>query len=723
SPMTRAEQVAALLSQSPLLEELRKTHDVEVYRFDDRLYRDDRISLPKRGVATPDSVERPAPDASDADPAAAEGERKETDWREFLQPTGTETRLGQALAQLIQDERNAPVSGVIVFTDGGQNAGLSADVAVQLAEEARLPIFTVGLGVDSAPTNIRVADLLAPERAYPGDRYTVTGLLQAQGMAGRVVAVQLLSRDAAANGQSGTGDLLETRQVTLGDGTEVLPVRFDIASEQIGRQTLVLRVENVADDRNPDDDLREVEVEVIDRKTRVLLLAGGPTREYQFLRNVLYRDSSVEVDILLQTAREGISQESDRILDDFPVTREEMFEYDCVVAFDPDWQQLAGPQVELLEKWVAEQGGGLVIVAGPVYTGRTVAGWVQDPAMTPIRALYPVEFARRFSGIDAAPHGSREPWPLEFTREGMEAEFLWLGDTEVASQETWRKFPGVYGYTPLRGAKEGAIVLARFSDPQTALAGEQPVYFAWHFYASGRVFYAGSGEMWRLRALDDRYFEQYYTKLIRHVSRGRLLRGSTRGVLLVARDRYLIGDTVEVQAYRLTNAQLDPLESPTVAMQVIAPGGRVQNVTLQADPARAGSFVGQFTVLQEGDYRLELPIPESDDERLTRRIMVRIPQLERENPQRNDALLERLAQGSRGDEGQSGVYYVGTAEVLAPPPGKPSVVELLKDRTRTSIIPVAPSQDWQLRFLAWMMALLCGLLFAEWLIRRLARLA
>lgn len=716
-PMSRSRQVALLLETSPLLEELRKTHDVEVFRFDDQLYRDARVSLKKLEGQPPRVTAKPPSDAR------VENTQPKPNWNEFLQPTGTETRLGQALAQLIQDERNAPISGIVVFTDGGQNAGLSPDVAVGLAAEARFPIFPVGIGIDRAPTNVRVADLLAPERAYPGDRYTVTGLIQAQGMAGRVVAVQLLARDSASNGEPGTGDLLETRQITLGDGNEVLPVRFDIAADRTGRHTLALRVDNAADDRNPDDDMREVEVEVIDRKTRVLLLAGGPTREYQFLRNLLYRDQSVEVDILLQTAQEGISQESDRILDDFPITREEMFEYDCVVAFDPDWQAMGGPQVELLEKWVAEQGGGLVIVAGPVYTGRTVAGWIQDPAMAPIRALYPVEFMRRFSGIDAAPHGSREPWPLEFTREGMEAEFLWLGDTEVGSQEAWRSFPGVYSYTPLRGAKEGAVVLARFSDPQAAAGGEQPVYFAWHFYASGRVFYAGSGEMWRLRALDDKFFEQYYTKLIRHVSRGRLLRGSTRGVLLVGRDRYLIGDTVEVQAYRLTNAQLDPLESPSVALQAITPNGRVQNVVLQADPARAGSFVGQFTVLQEGDYRLELPMPESDDERLTRRIMVRIPQLERENPQRNDALLEHLAQGTRVDDEQPGVYYVGTEEILAPPPGKPSLIELLKDRTRTSIIPVAPSRDWQFHFLAWMMALLCGLLFVEWLIRRLARLA
>ena len=65
---------------------------------------------------------------------------------------------------------------------------------------------------------------------------------------------------------------------------------------------------------------------------------------------------------------------------------------------------------------------------------------------------------------------------------------------------------------------------------------------------------------------------------------------------------------------------------------MIPPGGAVQMVTLAADPSRAGSFAGQFQVLQEGAYRLELPVPESQNERLTRRIQVKVPELERENP-------------------------------------------------------------------------------------------
>jgi hypothetical protein len=453
----------------------------------------------------------------------------------------------------------------------------------------------------------------------------------------------------------------------------------------------------------------------VDRKNHVLLLAGGAMRDYQFLRNLLYRDRYTSVDVLVQSAPPGISQEAKKILDDFPSTRGEMFDYDCIVAFDPDWTQLSAKQVELLEKWVGEQGGGLIVVAGPVDACKGPDSWVQSPDMNLIRNLYPVEFFGRMASTEGNMYMGRDPSPLDFTREGMEADFLWLSDSATASAKAWASFPGVYSFCPVRGAKAGATVYARFSDPSVAQAGEGPVYFAGQFYGAGSVFYMGSAEIWRLRIVDDTYFSQFYTKLIRHVSQGRLLRGSTRGVLLVGQDRYMLGNTVEVRA-QLTNARLEPLDMPSVNLQVIQPDGTSQTVAMRADTSRAGAYFGQFPAVQEGTYRLELPVPESENEQLSRRIQVRVPDLERENPRRNDAVLNAIAKNS------GGIAYVGTGSAFAPQRGTP-LAEELKDHTTTIIMPITPDPRQEEEWLRWMMVALCSLLCLEWLIRRLLKLA
>ena len=714
-PVSRAQQVATALADTDLLNRLRKVHDVAVFQFGEDLKVDRVISLDKRPAHDGPTglAEEAATDAASSKPADAPPE-----WNELLAPVGAETRLGQALRQLIQTQRDAPVSGIVVFSDGGQNAGISSEAAVELAQDAKIPIFAVGLGSDRQPTNVAVCDLTAPARAYPGDRYTVTGYVQAQGMAGRVVVVQLLARPTGdGNGASrrGTGEVIEGRPITIGGDGEVLPVKFELTPEAPERRTLCFRVRAPADDRNLADNLRETDVEIVDRKNRVLLLAGGPTREYQFLRSQLYRDRSTTLDVLLQSGQPGMSQEADVILDDFPVTRDEMYDYDCVVALDPDWQALDTTQMELLEKWVGEQGGGLIVVAGSVYAGRGIGGWIQDPATGPIRTLYPVEFPGRLMAMANSAYASREPWPLDFTREGTEADFLWLDDTATASRQGWAEFPGVYGYCPVRGPKPGATVLACFSDPRVAMGDRQPVYFASQFYGSGSVFYIGSGEMWRLRAVDEAYFEQFYTKLIRHVSQGRLLRGSSRGVLLVKQDRYLLGNTVEVRA-QLSDARRDPLDAPSVTLQVVQPDGAARSVLMRADASRTGAYLGQFPASQEGTYHLELPVPESDNERLTRRIQVKVPDLERENPRRNDAVLSSIARNTGGK------YYVGIPKAINAE-GTDGLVQQLKDRTTTVVMTAAPNPQWEETWLRWIMIALCGLLCLEWLIRRLAKLA
>jgi hypothetical protein len=93
---------------------------------------------------------------------------------------------------------------------------------------------------------------------------------------------------------------------------------------------------------------------------------------------------------------------------------------------------------------------------------------------------------------------------------------------------------------------------------------------------------------------------------------------------------------------------------------------------------------------------------------------VKVPELERENPQRNDDLLRGLAKGTGGR------YYFGMSSIFG---GDHPLVGELKDRTTTVVEPESPDPKSEERWLKWMMLALCGLLCLEWLIRRLMKLA
>ena len=104
--------------------------------------------------------------------------------------------------------------------------------------------------------------------------------MQSEGLADRTVTVELLSRAAGDAGKPTTASSKPAQRVTLGGRGEVVPVKFDITPDETGRRMYRLRVKAPPEDSNADDDQQEVDVEIVDRKTKVLLVASGPTREY-----------------------------------------------------------------------------------------------------------------------------------------------------------------------------------------------------------------------------------------------------------------------------------------------------------------------------------------------------------------------------------------------------------------------------------------------------------
>jgi hypothetical protein len=652
---------------------------------------------------------------------AADGNQvsRPIDWKNELLPHGTETRLGESLRYLANKERGGPVSGIVVFSDGGNNAGIEHTAAIVAAREARIPVYTVGLGSSQRPRNVRVVDLEAPPRVYPGDKFTLTGYLQARGFSGRSVKIELASAPAASSEQSETFE--EEQPVTLGEDGQVKSVKFEVAPSGEGRRVYKLRVIPPDQDHDSTDNEITATVDVVQRKNRVLLFAGGPLREFRFLRIQLYRDRDTTVDVLLQTGQPGISQEAHNLIFEFPTSVDELFQYDCIVAFDPDWDVLDELQVKALERWVAEKAGGLIVIAGPVYTPQWAGRTQRDTRTSTIKALYPVVFYSQTSAtLNLGRFGGETAWPMSFTREGMEAPFLWLDDTAQDSETAWAEFDGVYGYYAVKDPKPGAHIYARFSDPETAIDNQLPIYMAAQYYGAGRVFFQASGEMWRLRSVDEAYFERYYTKLIRWVSEGRLLRDSSRGVLLVDKDRCLLGDQVAVSAM-LNDPQQQPLKVEQVAAILVHPDRTRTPLSLRKvqGAAREGMYGGQFTALQQGDYRVELSVPESaENELLAREVRVRVPDLEIEKPERNDPLLQEIAQKTGGE------YFVGVSAAMhRQGAGTAPVYDLLDAQDQETYLPGTLDKNFQKLLMTWLLGLICGVLFLEWLIRRLRRLA
>ena len=694
---TRSDAIAELLGQSGMLDELCKNHAVSVYSFDSAL------NGPHAALRSQD----PRAIVKSAATPSARGEATPTeetvDWNQIVDPIGLETRLGESLLELIRSISGNSLSGIVIVTDGASNSGIDPGKAVEAAKELKARLITVGVGSTRQPVNIQIASVQAPSDVHVGDAFEISAFVQAQGLAGQNAIVELLGRPEESEADASK---LGTKEIVLADDGLPVRVSFEQLENVAGAWEYFIKVRSGQKivELSEGDNERRKSISVVDRKTRVLVIAGGPMRDYQFVRNMLYRHSAIQTDVWLQTADAAgaVSQEANKILTSFPESKEELFDYDVIVGFDPDWNRLSPEQINLVSEWVFAQAGGLVVVAGDVYSASVAS----DAKLEKIRELYPVVL-NRFVGDAGGSRTVIQSWPFEFTREGKEAGFLQITDEQVSSAEVWKEFQGVYSAYPTSGAKAGATVYAYFSDPRAQSASGLPVLLASQYYGAGRVIYLGSPEMWRMRSIDEVYYDRFWTKSIREAGQARLKRGNNRGTLLLERNQFVLGQTVRVRA-QLTDPQFDPLIAESVLAEVFDPNGRpmIPPVRLQRDSNRAGQFVGSFRVSSPGVWRIDVPIPQSGDQ-LSEKIDVVLPNLETDNARQNAQLLRLIAEDTGG-------AYFPLNEAAAEVPRR------LPNRGEEFQI------DQQLKTLwdrEWLMYLLIGLLSIEWLTRKLFKLA
>ena len=659
------------------------------------------------------------------------------DWPTELAPQGVATQLGDAIQAIVDQNRGSALAGMLLISDGQSNQGLPPARAVAAARDTNIPIYTIGVGGNQPARNVRISELEAPGRVFPDDAFKIDIVLQSRGLEGETVQVRL---SAKQEGSEETPVLFDQKPVQLPPDGEPVSLSFELQQNQQGKRRFFVEVDSPEGEMDASDNQQSTLVQVIERKNRVLLVAGGPTRDYQFLRNQLFRDENVELDVWLQLAKPGADQESDQLLFRFPESMEALDQYDCIVAFDPDWRLLSVDQAKVLERWISEKAGGLLVVAGPVFTPEWTRRPRGEPKIDLIRGLYPVSFYSQGSAsLKLGRFGGEQPFPLEFSREGRSSRHLWLGgEDSVESISNWDEFDGVYGYYAVNEPKAGADVLARFSDQSTAIDNELPIYLAAHYYGAGRVFFQASGEIWRLRDLDVEFFQTYYLNLIRWVSEGRLLRDSSRGILLLDRNRCWVGDQLTVRAI-LRDAADQPLVQNEVQASLRRPDGLVQTITMvnEQNAARPGTFTGQFVTPLEGMYEVSLLIPFSpDDQTLNAAVRAAIPDLEKIKPERNDALMQDIAESTGGryffdvtPEAKASWYTSGVrgederTQKRGDLNGPEGLAQMIGVVDQESFLPGAPDVTFARKFARWLTLWLVLVLSAEWIVRRSHKLA
>src|SRR5690606_24482456 len=250
---------------------LRETHVVDVATFDSDL------------KSSQHRFSRLADANAQSDPSVATGPAT-PDWDALLEPTGLSTRLGDSLDKLLAESRTETLAGVVVLSDGASNVGRDVTSANRRAQRSSVPLFAVGVGGKRPPVNLQVARLIVPTDVQLGDAFELTALVQSQGFAAwreqqgaggtSSVNVQLLRQGEADSEPV----VVESQPMTLTEDGVPVEVVFSQTPSAEGEIEYSIQVEQPAGVPESRDDDNRVSrtVNVFDRPTRLLVIAGGP---------------------------------------------------------------------------------------------------------------------------------------------------------------------------------------------------------------------------------------------------------------------------------------------------------------------------------------------------------------------------------------------------------------------------------------------------------------
>ena len=522
-----------------------------------------------------------------------------------IDPKGQYSNIGGAVRAAIERSRQAAIAAVVILSDGRRNVGPQGPEIARLLGQRKVPhTLILGIGDPSETQTIEVTRAEAPDKVFQGEPFRVRAHLASQGYRSMAVVARLLRMPR----DGGEGTVVATKQdlVIGGDQPEAMVEFNRITSNDAGAFTY--RVEIEPPEGEPLKPLRhgkEVFVEVLDQKTRVLLVAGGPSHEYRFVVNALKRDKTIELSCWLQSADADFPQDGNQSIDALPIDQKEMDEFDVLIHMDPNPEKLNAEFSELAAKHVVENGAGLWWICGDKFTLNALRSSASTRALASLLPIVPdMETADR--DIYDLARAFPKAWPPELTSEGAAHPATRLLESKDENVIRWQQVPGVHFAFPVLRTKPAAQELVSHGNPQQSLpSGPMPLIVT-QFVGAGRVLFVGTDEVYRWRPLFPDDYNRYWVKGIRYLYQGRLNAGNTRLRVFLDEETIELGETVKVMV-DAKDAEYQPYMGDAIELRAERDGQELPSVQLQSITAIPGRFEAYWRPEDPGMYRLTPP--------------------------------------------------------------------------------------------------------------------
>jgi uncharacterized membrane protein len=488
-----------------------------------------------------------------------------------LAASGLATDIARALETVRAGLGEQNLSAVVILTDGANNLGRNP---AHLAGMGGPPIYPVGIGSADPRRDISVKEVQVNEVVYVDSRVPLEVTIQSQGLKGLRVPVTLSDRRGA----------LDSRQVTLeGEGLEQ-KVRLEFVPREIGVQRLSLSIPLQEGELAAGNNRRDLSLEVLQSKIRVLLVWGSPSWDFAFLRRSLERDPNVQLTPLVMKKGGGY------FLGAFPQSESQLQQYDVVILGDLSTRGLGARQGEWIYRLVTEGGKGLLLLGGP--------------ELAPVPGSHLADLIPLTITGGKVKAGEDRFW-VQLSPAGRVHPIMDLAEEVLDVESIWQDLPPFLGLNQFGPSKPGAVVLAQH--PVLEAGSQKVPSIAVQRTGMGKTMVVAAYPMWRWDFMlwglgkNNQAYDRFWSNVIRWLTtreEGKLVR------VYPESNVFRSGQGIAFRA-KLYDENYRPMDRAQVKVSVVRRGGSGR-VEVEGDlfesGRRDGHYRGELGVLSPGEY-------------------------------------------------------------------------------------------------------------------------
>lgn len=209
---------------------------------------------------------------------------------------GRQTNLSSLLNGVKKNYENRNLSGVLLVSDGLYNRGSSP-----LYEQFGMDISTLGLGDTSEIKDISINDIRYNEIAFKDNFFPLRVTIQQSGFDGREIEVQVSNQDK----------VLKSESVRFPKGSTLQELDFKLEAKSEGQQKYSISVIPVEGEKTVLNNDRDVYIEIIEGKDKILILALNPHPDIKAIKSALGKTRNYEIETVFASENQFPDEEFD----------------------------------------------------------------------------------------------------------------------------------------------------------------------------------------------------------------------------------------------------------------------------------------------------------------------------------------------------------------------------------------------------------------------------